>query len=96
LDDVIYASNVRVIKPSHRTNLAESPLAPRFLPPGTGPRHPRDLPYRHLPVQQLISGQPDSPHPAPAQDNPEPVAVSDKAAQLSTTHHGGLPGAGTS
>jgi hypothetical protein len=92
----MYASNVRVIKPSHCTSLAESPLAPRFLPLGTGLRHPGDLSYRHLPVQQLISGQPNSPHPTPAEDNPEPVAVSDKTAQLSTTHHGGLPGADTS
>jgi hypothetical protein len=80
LDDVIYASNVRVLKPSHGTGLTQSPLAPRFLPSGTVLRHPGDLPYRHLPMQQLISGQPDNPHPAPADDRPEPVTVSDTAA----------------
>ena len=96
MDDVIYASNVRMIKPSHRASLAESPLAPRFLPLGTKLRRPGDLLYRHLLMQQLISGQPDSPHPAPADNSPEPVTVSDKATQLSTTHHGGLPGAGAS
>lgn len=96
MDDVIYASNVRVIKPSHRTSLAESPLAPRFLPLGAGLPRPGDLLYRHLLMPQLISGQPDSPHPAPADNSPQPVAVTDKATQLSTTHHGGLPGAGTS
>jgi hypothetical protein len=85
-----------VLKPSHCTSLTESPLAPRFLPVGTGLRHPGDLPYRHLPVQQLICGQPDGPHPASAEDSLEPVAVGDKAAQLSTPHHGGLPGAGAS
>jgi hypothetical protein len=96
LDDVIYAGNVRVIKPGYRTSLTESPPAPPFLFPGTGVRHPGDLHYRDLPVQQLIPSQPDSPHRAPADDSPEPVAVRDQAAQLSTTHHGGLPGAGTS
>jgi hypothetical protein len=96
LDDVIYASNVRVIKPSDCTSLTESPLAPRFLPLGTGLRDPGDLPYRHLPVLQLISSQPDSPYRAPADDSPKPVAVSDKATQLSTTHHGGLPSVGAS
>ena len=90
------ASNVRVIKPSHFTRLTEGPLAPRFPPLGARLRHPGDLLYRHLPMPQLISGQPDNPHPAPADDGPEPVAAGDKAAQLSTTHHGGLPGAGTS
>lgn len=94
--DVVHTNNVRVIKPSHRTSLPESPLPRGSLPHSARLRRPGDLLDRHVPVQQLIPRQPDHPHPAPADDNPKPVPASEKAARLSTTHHGGLPGAGTS
>jgi len=73
LNDVIHANDVQVIKPSRRAGLAKTTL-PELIPlPGAELWRPEDLLDRHVPVEELVAGQPDKAHPATADDSPQPV-----------------------
>jgi hypothetical protein len=91
LHDVVDTDQVRVVQTCRRPGLPQSAPTEGLLLGRIELRRPEDLLYRHVPMQQLVTGEPDNAHPAPAEHRPKPVLPGDKVPQLPRTHLSRLP-----
>src|ERR1700761_6100913 len=85
LDDVEDLHDVSVVEPARYLSFPDGP-AGRELRFGLAQGGPADLLERHVPVEQLVVGPPDDPHPAAADDRGEPVASGQQAFRLRRVH----------